>query len=234
MAHAKHHKGFDIFELANRLEDRLREKGVPFNQHNLPDFRCFDFPKFVPSDLEMLPLAKRHRAFDPSRTLLCAFENDRALYNHLRNLDLLINEIKRRYWGCCGFDLSVCIDGDPSEQWAYLYVNMLITGYMLVRGVRVIPNWRTGSTPTLVALESYPRDICFAAGTLGCAQRHVPGGIVHAVQKILITDPSSVVIYGPLRKEYESVLNDWHIPYLVKKDYRRDSYDGKYRNRKAA
>lgn len=229
-----HQNRFNIFDLTSKLERRLRKEGVPFNKFNYPDFRQFDFPQSIPPDCEVLPIRHRHRAFNRKRTVVCCFSDDQTLYSWLPRLDELIDECKRDYYALCGFDLSVCGGTDLSEQRALLLANMLITGYAHIRGARVVPNWRIGDIPTAVALQSYPRHICFAAGSLGCSQYDIAQGQAETIYKIMLTQPSSLLVYGPLRPEYAAVLADWHVPCLVKNDYRRDSYAGKYKNRKAA
>lgn len=229
-----HRKRLNIFNLTYTLENTLRKEGIPFNTFNYPDFRQFDFPQSVPSDCEMLPFRNRHRAFNKKKTIICFNSDDPTLYSYLPRLDDMIDECKRDYYAICGFDLSICGGTDLSEQSAYLLADMLVTGYALVRGARVIPNWRIGDMPTSVALKSYPQHICFAAGTLGCAQRNIARGQVETIHKIILTKPSTLLVYGPLRREYASVLDNWNVSYRVWNDYRTDSYAGKYKNRKAA
>lgn len=225
-------KRLNIFDLTYKLETRLRKAGVPFNSYSYPDFRQFTFPQFVPLNCEMLPFRHRHRAFNKKRAIICFNSDDQTLYSHLPHLDEMIEECKRDFYALCGFDLSVCEGTNLSEQRAYMLANMLISGLALTRGACVIPSWRIGDAPTSVALRSYPKHICFAAGTLGCAQRNIASGTAETIHKIMLTEPSSLLVYGPLRSEYADVLNEWNVPYLVRKDYRTDSYAGKYKNRK--
>jgi len=229
-----HEKQINMFGLAFGLEQQLRAEGIRFNEFGYPDFRNVSFPTEIPPACEVLPLKKRHRARNRRRTILCPFEGDPSLCGRLHDLKGLTAETARDYYGVCGFDLSVCADMPIAEQKTFMLLNMLITGYMITRGVRVIPNWRIGDLSTAVALRSYPRHICFAAGTLGCARRDIAHGTAETIHKIMLSQPSSLLVYGPLRREYAAVLDDWNIPYLVKNDFRRDSYDGKYRIGKAA
>lgn len=225
MASKSIRRRLNLFDLNSKLESELRSHGIPFTQFNYPDFHDFHFPMSIPSDYEILPIKKCQQASNRKKTIVCAFENDDELYASIHNLDKLIDKLRHEYYGACGFDLTVSADMEPSEQSAYLLANMLITGYMLVKGVRVIPNWRTGDAATTVALRSYPQHICFAAGTLGCAQYDIAHGKAETLHKLYLTRPSFLAIYGPLLKEYAAVLNYWQQPYHVWPDFRRRSYD---------
>lgn len=230
----KIHKKINVFDMAFRLEQQLRAEGVSFNEFGYPDFRRVSFPKEIPPECAMFPLTKRHQANDRKHTILCSFENDPSLYARLHDLNGLITEIARDYYGVCGFDLSVCVNMPLSEQRAYLLLNMLITGYMVAKGLRVIPNWRTGTGETSVALRSYPTGICFAAGTLGCSQSSVGHGRLSVARNVALTNPSCLLIYGPIRKEYKEILDERNVRYRVYPDFRTESYAGKYKMRKVA
>jgi len=223
-------KQINVFDLACRLGERLKADGITYNEWGYPDFRRISFPKDMPADCDMWPISKRHhRGLDRAKTVLCPFENDSVLYGDLNQLDDLTLEIARDYYGVCGFDLSVCVDMPVSEQKAFLLLNMLVTGYMITHGAKVIPNWRTGSAETSVALYSYPREICYAAGTLGCAQRNIGRGRLTTLRNIALTRPSFLLVYGSLRDEYRMVLEEQNVRYRVWPGYCRESHSGKYR-----
>jgi len=222
-------KRINVFDLACRLGGRLKADGIKFNEWGYPDFKSIQFPRGIPADCEVWPISKRHHhGLDRARTILCPFEDDSLLYGGLNQLDNLTSEIAHDYYGVCGFDLSVCVDMPVNEQKVFQLLNMLVTGYMITQGARVIPNWRTGSAETSVALYSYPQEICYAAGTLGCARRNIGHGCITALRNIALTRPSYLMVYGSLRDEYRIVLEEQNVRYRVWTDYCRESHSGKY------
>lgn len=116
--------------------------------------------------------------------------------------------------GVCGFDLSPNIAWPVEQQLFNILLSQLYTAYLAVNGVKVIPNWRIGNLNTLKALNSYPRGIQFAAGALGSCRMEKSFGIPYMKAKIMVSNPSRLLIYGKLAYEYSRELREAGISYV--------------------
>ena len=88
----------------------------------------------------------------------------------------------------------------------------------------MLANFRIGSIRTLDALSIYPKGIPYAVGTLGCGVGNTEYNIAYLKMKLAYAQPSELLIYGRLRKEYRAVLDEERIPYRVFPDFRDRSY----------
>ena len=225
------HKQIDFFRVANKLLAEPRIKALPFRKNGYPDLTRFKFPKFLPPDIEVWPYSKRHQARRKSRTILVFFEPDPSLYGYLNNLDALTSEL-RDYYAVCGFDLSPCGSDDLRGQRMMILLNHLVDAHLLTSEVNVIPSLRTGDVQTFDSLTSYPRNIAFALGSLGCAQVNIAHNIRNLTTKVFMAEPSEILSYGFLRPEYRDTLSVLHVPFREEPDYRSVRFGRT--NRKAA
>lgn len=212
------HKEINLFKYAEHAQKLLCHAGVDFLPNGFPDFSKFEFPQHVPEDIELWPYSKRNQAKNPQRTILTFFEADPLLYGYLNTLDKVASNLSL-YYGVTGFDLSPCIDFTLAEQNTALLLNALTNGLFLVSGIRVIPSLRTGVVSTTSALRSYPRNICYAFGSLGCNQKFQQIGQLLMRLKISLCEPSQVLSYGILRDSDRKIFADWGIPLISFVDY---------------
>ena len=82
-------------------------------------------------------------------------------------------------------------------------------------GCRIAPNFRIGSITTIIALKSYPENIPFVSGVLGCFNGDIKFNMAYMKAKIMFAKPQSLIIYGQLRKEYRMVLDELGIKYRI-------------------
>ena len=225
------HKQIDFFRIADSLLKEVKSKNLPFRANGYPDLTRFKFLRALPADIEVWPYSKRHQALRKSRTVIVFFEPDTQLYGYLNKLDVVSEELSE-YYAVCGFDLSPCGSDDLRLQRMMILLNQLVNAHLLMSGVNVIPTLRTGDVPTFDALVSYPRDIAFALGSLGCARGNVAHNIRNLTTKVFMTEPSELLSYGFLRTEYKAVLDTLQVPFREEPDYR--SIRSGRANRKAA
>ena len=231
MARKNIHTQIDFFRVASKLPVEARTNALPFRRNGYLDLPRFRFAKHLPSDIEVWPYSKRHQARRKSRTILVFFESDSLLYGYLNNLDAVTSEL-REYYAVCGFDLSPCGGDDLHLQRMMILLNQLVVAHFLVNGITVIPSLRTGDVPTFDSLTSYPRDIAFALGSLGCAQGNIAHNIRNLTTKVFMSEPSEIMSYGFLRPEYRDTLQTLRVPFREEPDYRSVRFGRT--NRKAA
>lgn len=218
----------DVKGLAAFLEEDARAHGIQFMEDGWPQF-----PKGMLLDEEpadMLPWRQRHAAADPACTVVCHFDSDEENYRRMARLDEDLPEY-RRFMGMAGFDLSPRIQWDEKLQRFNILLSMLATLYVGNRGVKVMPNFRTGDSGTFESLNAYPHDALFAVGSLGCADGHVELNDFYLRMKSLVALPKKLFYYGTLRDEYRKTLDDVCLDYKVFPDLRsrtfhRDGSDG--------
>nr|WP_162178419.1 DUF4417 domain-containing protein [Bifidobacterium cuniculi] len=171
----------------------------------------------------MIDWNNRLQSKNPQDTVITMFMNDDSLYRRLFRLSSDLPEYKR-FMGVSGFDFSPRPDMPLEMQQFHILVNMLATLWLGIHGVPIVPNWRIGSEETLSALTSYPADTQFAVGTLGCARRHISTNITLLCQKLIVTQPKSLLVYGALRPQFQAVLEQEHIDFRVYREYRYRSF----------
>lgn len=221
-------RNINFFTYAEHAQKLLAREGVCFRQDGFPDLTQFEYVQTIPRDIEVWPYNKRNQAVNPRKTILTFFEADPLLYGYINTLDKVASNLAL-YWGVTGFDLSPCLDASCEEQKAALLLNGLTNGLFLSHGIRVIPTLRTGCVETITALESYPRNVCYAFGALGCRQKFKSIGQTILSLKIALREPSQILSYGTLSDCDRQVFSRWNIPVLSVSDYqtksRRKTYE---------
>lgn len=218
-------RGYDLHGFAAHLERRLRDRGVAFSRGGFAVLRREWCLQDIPDWCIMRPLSKASQTPDPSRTLLCPFEDDDTLVGHLRLLPERL-PLWRRYAGVCGFDLSPCVDRPVEEQRFSLCVNAMVACDLAAHGIPVVPNIRIGGPGTLDVLDAMPRGVPYAMGTLGCARDSSAEGELLLRWKLHILAPSEILAYGALPEWRERLLRKRGIPFRVFPDYRTMCFAG--------
>lgn len=212
------HKDINIFRYAESAQRELDRHGVGFNRYGFPDLTRFNYTQSIPADIDVWPYSKRNQASNPRKTILTFFEADPLLYGYLNSLDKVAANLSI-YYAVTGFDLSPCLDFSVKEQKAALLLNALTNGLLLVNGIQVIPSFRIGSAETVTALKSYPRNICYSFGALGCNQNLQHLGRLLMELKIPMCDPSQILAYGRLSDADKAIFQRWNIPVVNALDY---------------
>lgn len=212
------HKEINLFKYAEQAQRLLAKEGVCFTSNGFPDLTHFMYTKTLPEGIEVWPYNKRNQAVNPSKTVLTFFESDPSLYGYLNSLDKVAANLSL-YYGVTGFDLSPCLDYSVKEQNAALLLNTLTNGLFLSHGIRVIPSTRTGNVETVSALRSYPKNICYAFGCLGCNQKLKNLGHLLMELKLALCEPSLILAYGKLTNPDRAIFSKWGIPVVNALDY---------------
>lgn len=211
-------KDIDLFRYAEHAQRELQKAGIRFGESGFPDLSAFDYPRELPADLEVWPYNKRNQAADPGRTILTFFESDPTLYGYVNTLDKVAANLSL-YHAVTGFDLSPCLNFSVREQKAAILLNTLTNGLFLSRGIRVIPTLRIGSVETVTTLKSYPRNICYAFGAIGCGKRFQNIGRFITELKVAMCEPSQILAYGRLVTSDRKTFERWNIPVVEAMDY---------------
>lgn len=212
------HKNINLFKYAEHAQNILCKHGVCFSDNGYPDLTGFTYPTTIPDGIEVLPYSKRNQARNPKRTILTFFEADPLLYGYLNSLDKIVANLYL-YYGVTGFDLSPCLDFPIEEQNAALLINALTNGLILSHGIKLIPPLRTGGIETVSALKSYPTNICYAFGCLGCNQKLANLGHLLMELKLALCKPSQILAYGNITDADSAIFRKWGVPVMPAIDY---------------
>jgi hypothetical protein len=216
------HKNINLFKYADFAQNHLIKEGVKFTPNGLPVLTNFSYPCILPEDIEVWPYNKRNQAKNPSRTIITFFESDLNLYGYINLIDKITSNLGI-YYGVTGFDISPCLEFSIEEQKMALLINTLTNGIFLTNGIKVIPSLRTGNIETIDALKSYPKNVCYAFGALGCNQKHKNIGNLLTELKLALCEPSKILVYGNLSTLDKKIFNNWKIPFISYLDYQRKS-----------
>ena len=214
-------KIMNLYEQALLLRAKLKMAKWPFNRYGFPVFPREVILEEPPALIE--PIQRIRCCKNPKETLLCSFADDKFIRRRLQNLFDEIG-LYRNYYGFGGFDLSPRINWPLQKQKFNIWLSQLATAFVALSGQKILPNFRVGCLQTLYVLESYPKNIPYIIGTLGCAKRYNPLHDYIFKAKMLIARPSFLMIYGRLRGEYEEMLEKLDVPYMVVSDYRTRCY----------
>lgn len=206
-----------IFMIADHLYTFLSQHGIKFNTYGYPVIPDECILREVPE--EIVPYDHRNACNCQAKTVVCFFEKDQRLYPRLHTLDEDINKL-RGYLAVGGFDLSPRREHDKSLQKFNLLLNRMVDAYRAVHGIKILPNFRTGSIDTIHVLSSYPAGANFLVGTLGCSQRYLKQGDVLLKAKLIYARPENLFIYGPLKDCYKMTLDAVGQEYKRFKDFR--------------
>lgn len=210
------------YTIVAELENFLAEHKVA-SKNGYPvipdDMLIKEFPE------QILPHPNRNKSRNPAHTLISNFSNDEILFGSMKEIDERIKSWSN-FMGISGFDFSARKGDDANNQNFYLYLNKLLGAYVAFHGIRIFPNFRIGGDiKSMRILNLYPPKSWFIAGTLGCANGHVFENVVLLKQKLLFARPTGLAIYGVLKNEYKSILDDSGVIYSVYKDFRSASWN---------
>jgi hypothetical protein len=151
---------------------------------------------------EIIQWDRRKDVIDPCNTGMSFYCSDHTFTPILGNPKAYIDKLAK--YGCViGLDASPYDNMPPWIQNSQIGLNLGITYYFGLQGIKVIPNVRLGNNSTLSSLEAYPKHTLIAIGTHGFTRR-LDNRYIFAeqVQKIVETlEPSGICVYGPVSNE---------------------------------
>lgn len=208
----------NVYDTASWLYHELSQNDIQFNNDGYPVFKpefiLWQKPKYI------LPFNHRNAAPEKSETALCFFMNDKLLYKRLANLQNDL-DLFSGYLGICGFDLSPRMGWDDDLQKFNILLSQMITIWLALHGIKIIPNFRTGSFTTFSSLKAYQGNMPVAIGALGCWKKKLSlNDLLYFKLKILQCNPSFIFIYGMIEDELIEMIEESGIEYQVYPDFR--------------
>lgn len=212
----------NLFSIADELYSHLIKVGICFTKEGYPIIPDEMILKDYPD--EIIPFEHRNACINKHTTVLSHFSNDELLYRRLRNLEKDL-DVCEEYMGVVGFDLSPRLGWNLEQQKFNLLINQLVNAYRAVNGIKILPNFRIGELSTISALDSYPSDCLCAVGTLGCSRGYKSINSMILRTKLLYKRPHGLLVYGKFHSEYQSILDEFGIPYRVYQDFKTMCYN---------
>lgn len=169
---------------------------------------------------EIIQWDRRCDVVDPKTTAMCFYCSDPGFTPILGNPKAYVEKLKQ-------YQMVVGIDASPYDnmpivvQKSQIYLNLAITYYFGMQGIKIIPNVRLGDNRTISSLEAYPKHTLIAIGTHGFTKRLENRSIfIEQIQKVIDTlEPTGICVYGPAPDELFGFARLKGIPV-----YQYDSY----------
>ncbi len=169
---------------------------------------------------EIIQWDRRQDVLDPSNTGMCFYCCDPGFQPILGNPKRYTEKLKQ-YNCVIGLDASPFDNMPLWVQKSQIGLNLGITYYYGMQGIKVIPNVRLGDNRTISSLEAYPKHTLISIGTNGFT-RALDNRYIFAKQIQMIIDelePSGICVYGPASNELFGIARLRGIPI-----YQYDSY----------
>lgn len=196
---------FNILTWCDNIISHLKENEIIFDNGVaiLPKESIYTGP------IEMLSTYKYRRDIPPNlqkSSLLCFFMPEENLFPRLRSIHDDITEFQK-YGGICGFDLSPSIGMLIPRQKLSILINSLYNCYCAIHGIKILPNSRVGDFSTLSMTSSFPNNVGFISGMLGCNKYGFKNyGLYQLCLTISTKNPPVIYIYGGLSKKDATLL----------------------------
>ena len=177
---------------------------------------------------EIIQWDRRCDVKDPSITAICFYCSDSGFQPILSNPQRYAEKMKQ-YQCVVGLDASPFDNMPLVVQKSQIYLNLGITYYYGLLGIKVIPNVRAGNDETLGMLDAIPRETLIAIGTNGFTWRKENRDIFRNQLNIIVDElrPLGIIVYG---RVYDFIFD--HVRELNVPIYQFDSHTNK-RNKEA-
>ena len=169
---------------------------------------------------EIIQWDRRYDVKEPSETGISFYCNDVGFQPILGNPKAYVEKL-RQYKVVLGMDASPYDNMPLWVQKSQIGLNLGITYYFGMMGIKVIPNVRVGDNRTLTSLEAYPHNTIISVGTNGFI-KSINNRYLFAEQMQIIVDtlePTGICVYGPIPDEIFAYVRLKGIPI-----YSYDSY----------
>lgn len=169
---------------------------------------------------EIIQWDRRCDVVDLKTTAMCFYCSDPGFTPILGNPKAYVEKLKQ-------YQMVVGVDASPYDnmpivvQKSQIYLNLAITYYFGMQGIKIIPNVRLGDNRTISSLEAYPKHTLIAIGTHGFTKRLDNRTVfIEQIQKVIdALEPSGICVYGPASDELFGIARLKGIPI-----YQYDSY----------
>lgn len=206
----------DLCKIAEDYTTYLQNRGIKFNANGFPFFTKDMFLEETPELMIPYDFRKTRIVEHPDKTLLCFYCSDARIYPRLSNILNDISEYKK-YLGAVATDVTITSDMDEEWQDFVMLLNQLFMAVLVVNGIKIVANLRTGNNKTHRNLGGIPAGVMWATGFLGCSKDKPYD--MRFISSIITVHPSKLLIYGkndPCATEKLSMIG---IPYLIYPDY---------------
>lgn len=169
---------------------------------------------------EIVQWDRRYDVTIPSKTAMSFYCNDVGFRPILGDPKKYIDKLKC-YQCVIGLDASPYDNMPLWVQKSQIGLNLSITYFYGMQGIKVIPNVRLGDDRTLTSLEAYPKHTLIAIGTNGFIKTNANRKIFANQLKVIIDElePIGICVYGPTPTEIFYYPKSKNI-----KIYQYDSY----------
>lgn len=169
---------------------------------------------------EIVQWDRRNDVTNCSDTAMSFYCNDYTFTPILGNPKKYVEKLKK-YKAVIGLDASPYDNMPLDVQKSQIFLNLAISYYYGMQGIKIIPNVRIGDNRTLSSLEAYPKNTLIAIGTNGFVRNLYNRQIyIEQTKKVIdVLMPTGILIYGPLIKEISFYAKEKNIPI-----YQFDSY----------
>lgn len=147
---------------------------------------------------EIIQWDRRRDVTEPNSTAVCFYCNDAEFQPILGNPKNYVEKLSQ-YYCVVGIDASPYDNMPLWVQKSQIGLNIGITYYYGINGMKVLPNIRLGDNRTLSSLEAYPKHTLICIGTNGFVKL-LENRYLFAEQVQIIVDtlePTGVCVYGP-------------------------------------
>lgn len=210
---------YDVFSIVDKLYEYLENKSIEFDESGFPIFEEKMFLKEWPNAVVPYPHRKNKIIKDKSKTVICFFTKDHALYPRLERIDDDLSEFKE-YLGVAGLDITVTEDMDEEWQRIIVLLNHLYLAVLATNGVKILLNTRTGGLDSKGIFNNIPKGIMCISGFLGCDALKDNYDYSY-LNKIMALLPSKLIIYGKKDKIVENQLENMGVNYKYYDDFHK-------------
>ncbi len=169
---------------------------------------------------EIIQWDRRRDVIDPSETSVCFYCRDEGFTPILGNPKAYVDKLGA-YQSVVGIDPSPYDNMPLVVQKSQIYLNLAITYYFGMNGIKIIPNVRLGDDRTLSCLDAFPKHALIAVGTHGFTHRRDNRDVFIRQIKAVVDslEPKGICVYGPASDEIFGYVRSKGIPI-----YQYDSY----------
>ena len=164
---------------------------------------------------------RRQDVVEESKDIAMSFYcNDPGFTPILGNPKGYLEKLKK-YGMVVGMDASPYDNMPLVVQKSQIFLNLAITFYYGLNGIKIIPNVRLGNDDTLSSLDAYPSGTLISIGTNGFTWKLKNRDIFKKQVDFIVAKlrPSGIIVYGPASDYIFSRAIELEIPI-----YQYDSY----------
>ncbi|MDO4501393.1 MAG: DUF4417 domain-containing protein [Erysipelotrichaceae bacterium] len=191
---------------------------IEFSNKGYPLFKKEHFLKEWPDDMVTFKDRNNPMVIDKTKTVLCFYQPDARIFTRFVKVFDEI-EIYKNYLGCVTPDITVTFDMDLEFQRMIMLINQLFAAILVVNGIKIAFNTRTGSIETEDCLTSIPKNVACSSGFLGCKSARNHFQAKSYINKILALRPSMLLIYGKKDRYINEQMDLLGIQYRYYEDY---------------